>query len=344
MTTTTAPTSTSTEDRPEPPAISPEPIIRLASGFMAAKFLFAAGELGVFEALADSPTTVDGLAARTGLTRRAARICADGLVALGLLERDGDTYRNGAAAATFLAGAPGPDLRPLLRHWDKNGYAGWVDFANALARGPEREVFDLDDEHKEIASAGIEAILAGPAAALAEVFDFSACRRLLDVGGGTGSGSIAAVRRHPHLQATVFELPAVARVARQRVAGAGLESRIDVAVGDAMVDELPAGHDTFLVANLVHYGSPEKNVALLRRIRDAAEPGSRLLVADFWTDPTHTQPLLAALMAGHFAAFLREGDVYSVEEGREWLAPAGWRFVDHVPLAGPQSLVVAEAD
>lgn len=95
--------------------VTPEPIMRLASGFMAAKHLFAASELGLFEALATSPTTIDGLAARTGLTRRAARISADAMVALGLIERDGDTYRNGDVAATFLAGQTPADLRPFLR-------------------------------------------------------------------------------------------------------------------------------------------------------------------------------------------------------------------------------------
>jgi hypothetical protein len=47
-------------------------------------------------------------------------------------------------------------------------------------------------------------------------------------------------------------------------------------------------------------------------------------------------------MAGEFAVHLRDGDVYSVTEARDWLAATGWRFVDHLPLAGPQSIIVAE--
>lgn len=100
----------------------------------------------------------------------------------------------------------------------------------------------------------------------------------------------------------------------------------------------------FLVANLVHYWSPEDNVELLRRVRAAAPSDGRLLLADFWTDPSHTEPLQAALMAGEFAVHLRDGDVYSVDEVRDWLARTGWRFVHHIPLAGPQSVIVAEAD
>ncbi len=323
--------------------VSPEPILRLASGFMAAKHLFAASELGLFEALADSPATIDAIAARTGLTRRAARISADAMVALGILERDGELYRNGPAADRYLTGPSPVDLRPLLRFWDSISYPTWTSLAQALGSGPPKEVFDLDDDQQAIVSAGIEAILAGPANALGEAVDFSAHRRLLDVGGGTGSWSIATARRHPHLHGTVLELPVVAEMARKRISEAGLADRLTAVAGDAMADELPSGHDVVLVANLIHYWSPEDNTALLRRIRDAVDLGARLLLADFWTDPTHTQPVQAALMAGEFAVHLRDGDVYSVEEVRAWLLEAGWRFVNHVPLAGPQSLVIAEA-
>ncbi len=323
--------------------VSPDPIIRLASGFMAAKHLFAASELGLFEALADSPTTIEGLAARTGLTRRAARISADAMVALGLLERDGDSYRNSPAAATFLSGSGPADLRPLLRCWGEISYPAWNRLADALAKGPAHEVFELDEKQTEVFSAGIEAILAGPAAELPRVFDFSRSERLLDVGGGTGSWSIAVARRYPQLEATVLELPAVAPVARRKIEESGLDSRVGVVTGDAMAEELPSGYDVFLVANLVHYWSPEQNLDLLRRVRRAAEPGSHLLLVDFWTDPTHTEPLQAALMAGEFAVHLRSGDVYSVQEVRGWLGQTGWRFVEHAALVGPQSVIVAEA-
>ncbi|HEX2053003.1 MAG TPA: methyltransferase dimerization domain-containing protein, partial [Actinomycetota bacterium] len=169
-------TQTATDTRPpaqvEPP-VSPEPIMRLASGFMAAKHLFAANELGIFEALGDSPATIEQLAARTGLTPRAARISADAMVALELLERQEDRYSNSRLSATFLAGLTPADLRPFLRFWDRISYPAWTRFAEALASGPPQEIFELDDELQEIASAGIESILAGPAATLGRVYDFS---------------------------------------------------------------------------------------------------------------------------------------------------------------------------
>jgi len=309
---------------------------------MAAKHLFAANELGLFEALADSPTTIEGLAARVGLTQRAARISADAMVALGLLERDGDTYRNSVEAAQFLAGRGPADLRPFLRFWDRISYPAWQGLASALATGPSSEIFDLDDELQAIASAGIEAVLAGPAHALPHAYDFSGHRRLLDVGGGTGSWSIAVAQKNPHLQATVLERPVVAEFAGERIASAGLADRIDAVVGDA-AEPLPEGYDVLLAANLVHYWSPEQNHEFLHRARAAVQMGVTLLLADFWTDPTHSQPVHAALMAGEFAVHIANGDVYSVDEAKSWLADTGWRYVGTEPLAGPQSLIVATA-
>jgi hypothetical protein len=109
-----------------------------------------------------------------------------------------------------------------------------------------------------------------------------------------------------------------------------------------MKDDLPAGHDAVLLANIIHYFLPQQNTELARRVRTAVELGARLLVVDWWTDPTHTQPLPTALMAGEFLTAVG-GDVYSEEEMNAWLGEAGWRPLERLPLAGPQSVIVAEA-
>jgi len=116
-----------------------------------------------------------------------------------------------------------------------------------------------------------------------------------------------------------------------------------VQVGDVLQDALPGGHDVFLLANIIHYWSPARNRELLKSVRASAERGASLLLADFWTNATHTEPLMAALMAGEFAAHVKEGDVYSLDEVRQWLTETGWRFREHRALAGPVSVVVAEA-
>jgi 2-polyprenyl-3-methyl-5-hydroxy-6-metoxy-1,4-benzoquinol methylase len=326
------------------PSTDPAAIFRIATGFMAAKALFAASELGLFEALAESPAPLEALAARCGLTPRATRISADAMVALGLLERDDQAYRNGAVAATFLSGRTPADLRPLLRFWDKVSYPATAQLASALSKGPSgAPMSSLSGEIQQIAQAGIAAATAGPLRALIATAKLADRRRLLDIGGGNGSWSIGLARANAHLYATVVDLPTVTPITTQSIASAQLSERVTARAANALRDTLPGGHDVCLLANLIHYFAPADNRALLRNIRSAVEPGCRLLIADFWTDRTHTEPLMAALMAGEFAVHEKDGDVYSVDEGRAWLTETGWRFTTHEPLAGPFSLVTAEA-
>lgn len=338
---------TTTPQAPSTPtgnAMTPDHIFQLAQGFMASKHLFAANELGLFEALGEGPTDLAGLAARTGLTPRAARISADAMVALGLLERHADRYANTPAAATFLSGATPADLRPLLKFWDKLSYPAWTDLAGALGRGrPAHEIFEIDNALVPIMSAGIEAATAGACRALPGAAGLPAGSRVLDIGGGTGSWVAALAEADPELTATVFELPEVAAGAEERLRTSGLSAQIDVHAGNVLTDAVPHGYNAFLLANVVHYFTPETNQVILRTIRAAAEPGARLLLADFWTNPTHTQPVPAALMAGEFAIHVNDGDVYSIEEGTAWLAGSGWTFTQHLPLAGPITLITAEA-
>lgn len=323
--------------------LTPDILFQIASGFMAAKHLFIANEVGLFEQLASGPATLDELAQRTGIVRHRLRILADAMVTLGLIERRGDQYQNGAVTATFLSGATPTDLRPFLRFWDRLSFPTWTRFEAAVRTGEGQSTLSLPEEEQRIFSEGVEAIQAGPAQALPSTYDFRHHQRLLDVGGGTGSWLNAILGQHPALQATLFELPAAAALARQHLASAPATRQVHVVAGDFFVDPLPGGHDLVLIANVAHLLSPERNRALLQRVRQAVPEGARLLLVDFWTDPTHTQPPFAALMAGEFLVITGEGDVYSQEDVDGWLGETGWRFVEHRPVAGPISLIIADA-
>jgi len=324
--------------------VAPDPIFQIASGFMAAKHLFVANEVGVFAGLAKGPRRLDELAKHTGVAQHRLRILADAMVALGLLQRRGEQYQNGPVAAAFLGGDTATDLRPFLRFWDRLSYPMWTRFAEAVRTGRSQSPPQLSEDEQHLYSEGVEAIQAGPAHALPASYDFSHHERLLDLGGGTGSWLLAVLLHYAHLRTTLFELPGTAALARQRLADTDpLTRRVEVVDGDFFHDPLPTGHDAVLIANVMHLFSPDHNKDLLQRARASVANGARLLLADFWTDPTHTDPAFAALMAGEFLVITGEGDVYSAHEVKDWLDQTGWRFTDRKPLAGPMSLIIAEA-
>jgi hypothetical protein len=154
------------------PAITPEPILKIATGFMAAKQFFAASEIGLFEALADGPAGLEELADKTAVPVRTVGIVAAAMVSLGLIDQEGGRYRNGEAAATFLAGKSGHDVRPVLRFFDGICYPLWEKFADAVRSGEGQAQFGkFDREQQQIFSAGVEALTAPVAASLAVAYD-----------------------------------------------------------------------------------------------------------------------------------------------------------------------------
>ncbi|MGI8628243.1 MAG: methyltransferase [Geodermatophilaceae bacterium] len=99
---------------------------------------------------------------------------------------------------------------------------------------------------------------------------------------------------------------------------------MSVLAGDVTTDPLPADHDAFLVANLVHYWSPDENKQMLTRMAQAAAPGARLMLADFWT----TRRTPARCTRRSWPASLRYTSARatctaSTRRGTGWPRPAG---------------------
>jgi SAM-dependent methyltransferase len=326
---------------PVSPPQHAEVIFGLVRGFMASKHVFVANEIGLFTGLANGPASLEELAENLAVPARTLRIIADATVALGLLERENGVYRNGAAAEACLSGRGPMNMGPLLRFANAVSYPLWLGLEQAVRTdGPARG--ELTEQQQQIFSEGVEAATASAARALASAYEFERHRRLLDVGGGTGSFLVAILSAHPALEGTLFDLPEVTDIARRKLAASPVADRVTVTAGNALENDLPPGHDVVLLANIVHYFLPQQVAELVGRVRATVKPGARLLLVDWWTDPTHTQPLGTALMAGEFLAHVG-GDVYSDEEMKSWLAEQGWSPMEMLPLAGPMSVIVAEA-
>jgi hypothetical protein len=56
-----------------------------------------------------------------------------------------------------------------------------------------------------------------------------------------------------------------------------------------------------------------------------------------------TEPPAGPLMACEFLVMSGEGQAYGEDEADAWLTQTGWRKLERRPLAGPASVIVAEA-
>ena len=300
------------------PAVTPEPIMKVAMGFMASKHLFAASEIGLFEALSSGAASLQELSSRIGVPARTLGIVTAAMVSLGLIEQDGNLYRNSEVAAAFLAGNSGRDLRPMLRYFDKILWQNWEKLAEAVRTDQGQPRFGkFTREQQQIFSDGVEAVTTSAAMAVAASYDFGRHRSIIDVAGGTGSFLVHVLRRNSSLKGTLFELPGACAVARQKLAELPEGARINIVEGDVFKDPLPGDHDVLIVANTIHIFSVAHNIELFRKMRAHVQSGTRLLLADFWTDPSHSQPTAAALISGSFLLTSGEGQTYSEEEADE---------------------------
>lgn len=323
--------------------ITPDPILKSLHSLFAVKHLLVANRLGIFTALAAGPAPLAGLASRLQISPRTLRLVTDALVTTGFLLATPDGYENSPTVATFLAGAPGPDLRPVLTLWDQVIYPQWLHLEESIRHDRRALGYqDFTPDQQVIFSDGVAALTAGSARALGAAYDFAPHRRMLDLGGGTGEFVLSARRASPALQVSLFELPKTVAAVREGLARTPGGADVEIVEGDFLVDAIPGGYDVFLISNIMHLYLPEKNIALLRRIRAAAKAGARVLLVDFWTNAARTEPAYAALIAAEFQIVSGEGDVYPVDTVFEWLKEAGFLPVRHQPLAGAASLIVGE--
>ncbi|WP_246258242.1 acetylserotonin O-methyltransferase [Amycolatopsis anabasis] len=324
----------------ESAAANPAPILHAATGFMAAKQLFTAAEVGLFAAIEDEPVTAGELAERTGLPERSARILADAMVGLRLLTWADGRYRNSEAAAAYLSGrGEGPDLRRFLTFWDQLSYPHWESYADS-ARSAGPAPFALDGDRMDVFLGGVQTYNSLHALLLAEHYDFGRHRRMLDLAGLTPAFLTEAVARHPGLGG-VFAATGDLLDAARNAASPELRDRIEFHDLDVLTDPVPGRYDVVLLEHVVHRYHAGENRVILGKAREVAEAGARLLVLDFLLEPAEGRRL-DALFAGEYLVV--DGTVvYPESEVRDWLAETGWRWLETRALPGSPRVVIAEA-
>ncbi|WP_067831090.1 methyltransferase [Actinomadura kijaniata] len=251
----------------------------------------AAVTLRIADRIGDDGATPAELARRTGTRPRPLGKLLRHLVSLDLLAFDDGRYRLTELGSALRRedGAPWP-FAPL----DLDGVTGQTELSvihllHTLRTGEPvyRRMFGTDlwsyvdgrgDADDELRSQAPTAP-AFDAEVLVEHPCWSAARTFVDVGGNTGALVEALLVRHPHLRATLLDLPVFARVARRRFAESGLADRA-AAVGRGFFEPLPAGADVYLLSAVLADWDDDGAVRLLRNCADAAGRDGGILVSE----------------------------------------------------------------
>ncbi len=330
-------------------------ILDLGRGFMGSKVLLVAVKLGLFDALRDGPLTGSQLRERLGLHPRAIPDFTDALVALGMLERDGDgpdaRYANTAETARFLVRSSEAYMGGILEMYDARLFRFWSDLEEALRTGrPQNEakhtgVSMFEELYREPARleqfmAAMSGISRPNFLALAERFDFAPYRTLCDVGGAAADLSCAVAARHPHLRCTSFDLPVVEPIARAAIARRGLSDRVTSVAGDFFRDPLPRA-DVITMGMILHDWNLEKKQALIRAAHAALPDGGVFIAVEHLIDDQRRENVFGLLMSLNMLIEFGDAFDFTGADFTAWCTEAGFRRIEVLPLGGPASAAIA---
>jgi len=322
---------------------NPQEILALSRNFMECRVLLTGAELDIFTHLAE-PASSRALADKKGWHERPLTIVLDALSAIGLLLKTDGLYRTDPELLPFLQSDSPKTVLPMLRH-AATIWKNWSNLTQIVIEtgGVEGSPGSFEDPVDQKAFIGAMHVIGRMhAPKIVQTIKPGSARRLLDVGGASGTYTIAFLEASAAMSATIFDLPGVVEMSRERITEAGLMDRVTIAAGSFYTDSLPPGHDLALVSAIIHMNSPEQNKDMYKKIFAALVPGGRIVIRDHVMKPDKTTPGSGALFAVNMLVGTPGGSTYTYEEIKTGLSAAGFENVRLIQ-EGDQMMGLVEA-
>ena len=309
-----------------------EQILEMMRAYQVPCLFAAAADLDLFEKLAPVPRTAAEVAAAAGCDLRAVTILLDALAAVGVIVKQDEQYSISPELVPFLCEAFPQSVMAMLRHqanclrrWSRlpwTVHSGKPEYPGPSIRGEDADkVSFIEAMHvvsRDVADELVQKIHPG------------SVRCVLDLGGASGSWTLAWLKAEPQSRAIIFDLPYVIPMARECFATSPFADRVELCAGDFYTDDLPKGADLAWVSAIIHQNSPDQNRALYRRIAAALEPQGWIYIRDIVMEPSRTAPVAGALFSVNMLSATEGGNSYCWTEIQEDLQSAGFADVQLV--------------
>jgi cyclopropane fatty-acyl-phospholipid synthase-like methyltransferase len=303
------------------------------SAYRLPRVILAGLELKLFTVIGKATWLLSDLARELKVSERGLSILCRNLAMAGLLDKQGNSYRNSRLAATALnaddPGYRGGYLDLIMNHW-----CDWLRLPESVKTG---EPLDKDEpeepDYRRRFTWAMHHRTLETAPMIAAQLPLKGVNTLLDLGGGPGTYALAFLAKHSRLRATVCDRPAALEVAKEIAATHKAGARLSYMPLDLLTDDIPGPTDVIWYSNVLHIYSPEQNQDVFRRARNALTNGGRLIIQDaFLHDREGLFPEEASLFAVSMLLFTEGGNTYSVSETSAWLKDAGFDSVRMVKM------------
>jgi len=220
-------------------------------GFMPNCCILTALELDLFTAIGDG-ANVEEIGTWVHANARAVGMLLNALVALGLLLKTGDEYRNTPESARFFVRRSKDDQRNGLLH-TANIWHRWSTLTAAVRQGTHIPIDgDRSREWTNNFIAGMQRNAKDRAPLVLKALGIAGVHRILDLGGGSGAYSIAFAKASPEVRCEILDLPEVVPLATEHVREAGVSAQVSLRPGDMLHDDFGSGYDIVMLKALSH--------------------------------------------------------------------------------------------
>lgn len=324
-------------------ASNPLSLLSLTDGLITHLAVCAAAKFGIADVLSNGPCDSREIAARLTLNEQAVFRTLRYLSGHGIFEQKSPrVFANNAMSDCLRSDPPGSVrsilafrgsprfLQPLINLPEAicDGQRAHVRFEDLDANPADRRLFDD-------AMTGLAAIWAP---SVVSNYDFSGCRSLMDLGGGSGLLLACILKAHPTLQGILVDRPAALHSAREQSFWDGLRNRVRFKAGD-FFESVPCGFDACLMRNILHDWDDAQARSILLNCRRAIPDDGFLLLVEYSLG-AENEPTLGKMMDLMMMTSFG-GKERTVEEHRELLASAGFALGSVHPL--PNDVMILEA-
>jgi O-methyltransferase len=267
--------------------IEPNPfatLTQIAGGYCLPRCLHVVADLGVADALDETPRTAADLAASVGAHPEALGRVLRLLAAYGIFETQGEMFRHSPASRLLRTDHP-QSMRAFAQMFGLPIFwATYEALEHSVRTGlpAASKVFPegfwaylaQHPEEGRVFNAAMAAKAQGAVAGILASYDFSGFDLIGDIGGGSGHLLRAVLEASPNAKGVLFDLPHVI----EEAAGVASE-RLTLQAGDFFRDALPTC-DAYLLMEIIHDWGDDESVAILQAVRQAAPPHARLLLIE----------------------------------------------------------------
>ena len=322
--------------------VSPLDLVPLVFGYVQSRVVTTATRIGLPNALGDDARSATQLATTINADEDSVRRLLRALTVLGLTSQKED-YFTLTSLGSYLRSDVPDSIHPLaVMAGDDNIWRAWGDMERSVLYGTPafdrltgKGLFDYVAENPEVAAAFHDTMARTTriiAPIIVDGYDFSAFRKVIDVGGGDGTLISTILQANPNTRGMVFDSVDGLEEAPEVIKRTGVEDRCELRRGN-FFEEIPSGGDLYVLKNILNDWNDAQSSQIINNCAQAVgKHGKLIIIAPPMPTEINTEEATVPVIGDIEMMVTTGGRERTLAEYRDLLSQNGFVLGEVIPL------------